>query len=169
MNSVGPGSYHTVPSLISPSFNALARSSQGQREEIIESHLKKFDEQNQVSQTSSFSRPGRPSSHPKHSSQKSHHHRMIFDASSMLTHRDSNETSFILGGAARIEKSSNHSNSDIPPQSQETNHQKDSVPIPTSVTREPGPTIHLYKEDVKSARKLFRGILQSTNEILTSK
>lgn len=164
LDSLGPGSYHTLPSLISPSFNILAKSSLDHRIEILENHVKNFDDQNQGSQTTSFSLPTRPSSHPRHSSRTAHNHRMIFDASSMLPHQKSNDIPFVLGGAAK-EGIADHCSRNTPIEDKT----RPPGPILKSSNCEMVPTAHLHKEDVKSARKLFRGILQSTHDILSNK
>jgi hypothetical protein len=177
----GPAAYHTIPSLISPSFNVLAKSSIEQREEAFE-HQNKLSIPNQSRQSSQRpsikpSPPSRASSHSKQpSTNRSQHHRLIFHAQSLLGTDNPDQTlrsefSQIPGGAYR--PSPHPPRESTSPREMELRKVEQTItpsgnsfkPI-TAVQTDYQPT-HLTKDDVKHARNLFRGILETTEGMLT--
>jgi hypothetical protein len=192
----GPASYNTITSLISPSFNVNAKASIDRHEDVLESYHRPSIISREHESTSpphrqpSFARPSRPSSHPQRSvptsENKSQRHRLIFDAQSLRSDKaDHNGSS--LRNHSTIPGGAYHAPLHPPPsqptaqetisreQTQENNHSSQQPhPLSTGVrpsTRvkaaDPSPAIHLTKDDVKSARRLFQGILHTTEQILT--
>jgi hypothetical protein len=147
-----------------------------------------FDLQNKLNQPSQSAQlssrrpspPSRPLSHSKQpSANKSQHHRLIFQAHDLLgtergyqTVKSANESSQIPGGAYRMPPYPTETRTAATaPQEMEQRQSENRISSgnsfkPVETTRAEVP-IHLTRDDVKHARKLFRGILETTEGMLT--
>lgn len=134
------------------------------------------------------SQPRQPNQ-PKNSSNTNHsnpsRHRLIYEASNLFENNNNHNNNITQKLKNTTKENSNEiiaiSNNEIPKKivnkhtydhhQQNYNHNQqrknESTPNFTSILPlEPQPQIHLSKEDVKTARKLLKGILQCTENIL---
>jgi hypothetical protein len=167
---VGPGAYHHQPTFLSPSFNVQAKSSIHDREDL---HRHPFPKQPTVPNNSpSYQKIAAMGDKGSTRAQ----HRQIFSATSLINQQRNDiipeqqiqSYAMLTGGAKQPDRAIEIQNSTGAAVSalKQKNREKEAEDHTAEITL-PSEPLHLSRNDVKIARKLLKGILTCTDDIMS--